>query len=82
MRINARAQLLMLGVSLAGALHALVWYSVALLDVVPQSRVMAFVLGAVQRNVSKILVTVLLLLLCLYFYAIISWLVWPGQVRL
>ncbi|KAG5188285.1 hypothetical protein JKP88DRAFT_304976 [Tribonema minus] len=72
----------MLGVSLAGALHTLVWYSVAVLDVVPQSRIMTFVLDAVRRNTGKIAVTVLLLLMSLYFYAIVSWLVWPGQYEL
>jgi hypothetical protein len=70
----------MLGVSLAGTFHNFIWYSVAVLDIIPQNRLMSFVLEAVKRNTGKITVTIILLLLALYFYAIVTYLVWPDQV--
>jgi hypothetical protein len=70
----------MLGVSLAGTFHNFIWYSVAVLDIIPQNRLMSFVLEAVRRNTGKITATILLLLLALYFYALVTYLVWPSQV--
>ncbi|CAM9561599.1 unnamed protein product, partial [Phaeothamnion confervicola] len=53
--------------------------SVHVLDLIPQIRLMGFLVDAVMRNAGKIMVTVLLLLVALYLYAVVTYLAWHDQ---
>lgn len=52
------------------------------MDVIPQIRLMAFLLEAVTRNSHKIWLTVLLTLTMLYVFSTIAYLVFHNEVRL
>lgn len=55
------------------------WYAPILLDVIPQIRLMSFLLDAITRNIGRIFFTLLLAIVFLYLYAIISYIFFRDQ---
>lgn len=62
----------MISLSLLGFFVSPYWYAPPLLDLIPQVRLMSFLLEAIRRNVGRIFYTLLLAIILLYMYSVIT----------
>ncbi|CAE7654728.1 Itpr2 [Symbiodinium microadriaticum] len=65
-------QLSLCGFSVLGFFVSPHWYAPALLDIIPQIRLMSFLIEAITRNTSRIFYTLLLAIVLLYLYSVIT----------
>ena len=62
--------LLMLGLSVLALFFDKLWYSLCLLEIVPQFKMMLFLVESVYRNLTKICFAILMALILLYLFAV------------
>jgi hypothetical protein len=58
------------------------WYAPLLLDLIPQVRLMSFLLDAISRNTGRMGYTLLLAVLLLYMYSVLTIAFFPNQYAL
>lgn len=58
--------------SLLGFFVSTNWYAPPLLDLIPQIRLMSFLLEAIRRNIGRIFYTLLLAIILLYMYSVVT----------
>jgi hypothetical protein len=59
-------------VSLLGFYVSSYWYAPPLLDLIPQIRLMSFLLEAIRRNIGRMFYTFLLAVILLYMYSVVT----------
>jgi hypothetical protein len=70
------------GFSALGMYISTYWYAPAILDIIPQIRLMSFLIEAITRNTSRIAYTLLLAIVLLYLYSVITIVFFQNQYSL
>jgi len=69
----------LLTLSLLGFFSHRLWYAACVIDIIPQIRMMEFLLESISRNISKLFLTVLLGVIMLYIFSTVTYLLYADE---